>query len=148
MTQIEVKALQEQLIKIGELAKQTNVTVGTLRYYESLGLIEPAFRNNKGYRYYTDDAVKQVQFIKKAQSLNFSLAEIQQILGIRRQGIPPCSLVRDLLECKIAELERQIQSTLAFKKELEAYKELWADKPQDDPNLEQFCSLIEEVNLE
>ncbi len=113
MTQIEVKALQEQLIKIGELAKQTNVTVGTLRYYESLGLLEPAFRNNKNYRYYTDDAVKQVQFIKKAQSLNFSLAEIQQILGIRRQGIPPCSLVRNLLECKIAEFDRQIQSTLA-----------------------------------
>lgn len=148
MTQIEVKALQEQLIKIGELAKQTNVTVGTLRYYESLELLEPAFRNNKGYRYYTDDAVKQVQFIKKAQSLNFSLAEIQQILGVRRQGISPCSLVRNLLECKIVELERQIQSTLAFKKELEAYKELWGDKPQDDPNLKQFCSLIEEVNLE
>jgi DNA-binding transcriptional MerR regulator len=148
MTQIKVKALQKQLIKIGELAKQTNVTVGTLRYYESLGLLNPTFRNNNGYRYYTDDAVKQMQFIKKAQSLNFSLAEIQQILGIRRQGIPPCSLVRNLLECKIAELDRQIQSTLAFKKELEAYKELWADKPQDNPNLEQFCSLIEEVNLE
>jgi DNA-binding transcriptional MerR regulator len=147
MTQIEVEALQEQFIKIGELAKQTNVTVGALRYYESLGLLKPTFRSDNRYRYYTDDTVKQVQFIKKAQSLNFSLAEIQQILGVRRQGIAPCSLVRDLLECKIAELEQQIQSTFAFKKELEAYKERWVDKPQDNPNLEQFCSLIEEVSL-
>ncbi|HEY9771608.1 MAG TPA: MerR family DNA-binding transcriptional regulator [Coleofasciculaceae cyanobacterium] len=47
MTRIEVKALQEQLIKIGELAKQTNVSVSTLGYYESLGLLEPAFRNTQ-----------------------------------------------------------------------------------------------------
>jgi DNA-binding transcriptional MerR regulator len=54
------------MLKIGELAKQTGVSVGTLRYYESLGLIEPSQRSESGYRYYADATVHKVQFIKKA----------------------------------------------------------------------------------
>lgn len=146
MTLATVKSLQKESIKIGKLAKQTNVAVGTLRYYERLGLLQPTFRSDNGYRYYTVDAVKQVQFIKKAQSLNFSLVEIQKILEVRRQGVAPCSLVRELLESKIAELDRQIQSITRFKAELEEYKERWANRPLDNFNVEQLCSLIEEVN--
>jgi DNA-binding transcriptional MerR regulator len=146
MTITTVKSRQKESIKIGKLAKQTHVAVGTLRYYERLVLLQPTFRSDSGYRYYTVDAVKQVQFIKKAQSLNFSLAEIQKILEFRRQVVAPCSLVRELLEYKIAELARQIQSMTEFKAELQEYKERWANRPLDNPNVEKFCSLIEEVN--
>jgi DNA-binding transcriptional MerR regulator len=135
-----------QLLKIGELAKQTGVSVGTLRYYESLGLLEPAERSSSGYRYYTTDAVKQVQFIKKAQSLNFSLSEIQQILTSRRQGMTACPLVRDLLNRKITELEEQIYRMTAFKAELEAYQKSWANRPSDNPQSNNICSLVEEVS--
>jgi DNA-binding transcriptional MerR regulator len=85
VTKFETESLEKQLLKMEELAKQTGVAVGTLRYYESLGLLEPALRSSSGYRYYTADAARQVQFIKKAQRLNFSLQEIQQILVSRRQ---------------------------------------------------------------
>ena len=59
--------------KIGELGKQTGLTVGTLRYYSDLGLLQPIERGDNGYRYYSQDAVQQVDFIKKAQALGFSL---------------------------------------------------------------------------
>ena len=42
MTKLETESLEQQLLKIGELAKQTGVAVGTLRYYESLGLMAVA----------------------------------------------------------------------------------------------------------
>ena len=144
MKEFETASL-EHLLKIGELAKQTGVAVGTLRYYESLGLLEPALRSSSGYRYYTADAARQVQFIKKAQRLNFSLQEIQQILSSRRQGITACPLVQDLLSCKIHFLEEEIQRMSAFKAELQAYKKLWTNRALDNPDGEQLCSLIEGV---
>lgn len=85
------------------------------------------------------------QFIRKAQSLQFSLSEVQQILGVRRQGDPACPLVRGLLNQKISELEEQLHRMTTLKAELEAYRERWADKPLDDPCGQELCSLIEEV---
>ncbi len=145
MTKLETESLEQQLLKIGELAKQTGVAVGTLRYYESLGLLEPALRSSSGYRYYTADATRQVQFIKKAQRLNFSLQEIQQILVSRRQGVTACPLVQELLSSKIDFLEEEIQRMSAFKAELEAYKKLWTNRASDNPDRDQICSLIEGV---
>ena len=49
-------------LKIGEVSKQTNTSVGALRYYESLGLLEST-RGENGYRYYPQGAVQQVLFI-------------------------------------------------------------------------------------
>lgn len=135
----------EKLLKIGELAQQTDVTVGTIRYYETLRLLNPVKRSETGYRYYDHEAIKRLQFIKKAQSLQFSLYEIQRVLGVRSQGDPACPLVRNLLKQKIAHLEDQIYRLEALKLELEAYQEHWASRPLDEPCSKQLCSLIEEV---
>ena len=70
-------------LKIGELAKQTNLAVGTLRYYSDIGLLQPIQRGDNGYRYYSQSASKQVEFIKKAQAIGFSLEEIKTILDVR-----------------------------------------------------------------
>lgn len=133
-------------LKIGELAAQTGVAVATIRYYETLGLIEPESRATSGYRYYNDDSVQRLTFIKKAQSLRFSLAEIQQVVGVRNQGNPACLVVRSLLNQKITYLEEQIQLMQSLKTELEDYRVRWADRPLDDPHNKELCSLIEEVS--
>lgn len=135
----------ENLLKIGELATQTKVAVATIRYYESLGLLEPTSRGESGYRYYDEESVNQLQFIKKAQSLRFSLSEIQQILGVRRQGNAACSVVRDLLHEKIAHIADQISLMQSLKAELEDYQDRWSGRPMDDPDSKELCSLIEEV---
>lgn len=145
MNKIEKASSQVKLLKIGELAEQAGVAVGTIRYYESLGLLEPVHRSESGYRYYATDAVKRVQFIRKAQSLQFSLSEIQQILGVRRQGEPACPLVHNLLSQKIADLEQQLYQITTLKTELETYRDRWTDRPLDDPCNQELCSMIEEV---
>ena len=97
-------------LKIGEVAKQLGVATGTLRYYESLGLIKAASRHTtNGYRYYDDEAIQQVTFIKKAQSIGFSLDDIQQILTLKRTGLPPWQFVKDGLSDKIDRIKSQIQ---------------------------------------
>ncbi|MBD2103059.1 heavy metal-responsive transcriptional regulator [Leptolyngbya sp. FACHB-261] len=145
LTESSNQSSNSKLLKIGELATQAEVAVGTIRYYETLGLIEPASRSESGYRYYNREAVRRLQFIRKAQSLQFSLSEIQQILGVRRRGDSACPMVQDLLNQKISHLEEQIYRTTTLKAELETYRDKWADEPLSAPRSQELCHLIEEV---
>ncbi|KAI9135092.1 heavy metal-responsive transcriptional regulator [Acaryochloris sp. CCMEE 5410] len=132
-------------LKIGEVRRQTGVAVGALRYYESLGLIH-SDRGDNGYRYYPQETVQQVQFIKKAQTLGFSLEEIREILNIHQQGDIPCERVQSMLQDKIEQLDHQIQQMMSFKSELEEYRDRWAtNQPRPQPG--DICPLISTVSL-
>ncbi len=140
-----MNTMASQSLKIGELAKRSQVSVGTLRYYESLGLIVPIDRAANNYRYYSPETLQHVQFIKKAQSLNFSLADIQNILNLRRSGESPCRLVDQLLNEKIEQLDQKIQSAIAFKRELETFRDRVSNIPptsSDDPTICQHISAV------
>lgn len=136
------------LLKIGEIAKKTKVSVGTLRYYETLKLLHPVDRGDNGYRYYSLETIQQVQFIKKAQSLGFSLEEIRQIMEVRYYGEPPCALVKQLLNKKIEALDEQIKLMISFKLELVAYQERWAIDGDWKENNQEICPLIATVPLD
>lgn len=132
-------------LKIGEVSKQTSTSVGALRYYESLGLLE-SDRGANGYRYYPQEAVQQVLFIKKAQALGFSLEEIHEVLNVHQQGDVPCEFVQSLLQDKIEQLASQIQKMMAFKAELEDYRDRWAmTYPRPQPG--DICPLISSIPL-
>ncbi|MBE9066470.1 heavy metal-responsive transcriptional regulator [Leptolyngbya cf. ectocarpi LEGE 11479] len=128
-------------LKIGEVSKQTDISVGALRYYESLGILESE-RGENGYRYYSPTAIQQILFIKKAQALGFSLDDISTILNIHRQGKMPCQLVQSLLQEKIDQLEAKIQQMRVFRSELEHYRDRWAVEPPQEGDI---CPLIETV---
>ena len=132
-------------LKIGEVSGQTGVAVGALRYYESLGLITSQ-RGQNGYRYYAPATVQQVEFIKKAQALGFSLEEIKEVLTVHQQGHAPCTFVQSLLQQKIDHLEAQIQPMANFKAELEQYRDQWASHPPTATEGD-ICPLIETVAL-
>ncbi len=142
-------------LKIGELAKQTSLAVGTLRYYSDLGILQPVHRGDNGYRYYSQDARKQVEFIKKAQALGFTLEEIKQILDVRDRGEKPCYLVQNLLDHKIEQLGIQIKKMSLFKQELQEYRTSWSnsfnlksDRVRERiADSQEVCPLIESVSL-
>ena len=134
-------------LRIGELAKQTNLAVGTLRYYSDLGLLQPVQRGDNGYRYYSQDATKQVEFIKKAQAIGFTLEEIKTILDVRDRGEKPCSLVQSLLDNKIEQLKIQIKKMSLIKQELEEYRKSWLDNPNPESDSQEVCPLISSVSL-
>ena len=138
---------QVAYLKIGELAKQTGISVGTLRYYSDLGVLHPVQRGDNGYRYYSLDASQQVDFIKKAQALGFTLEEIKQILDVRDRGEKPCNLVQSLLDKKIEQLEIQIKQMTLFKAELEEYRTAWIKNPNPKSDSKQVCPLISSVSL-
>lgn len=138
--------MNEVSLKIGEVAKQVGVATGTLRYYESVGLIKAAYRHANGYRYYDAEAIQQVQFIKKAQSIGFSY-DIQQIMTLKQTGLPPCQFVKSVLRDKIDYIKHQIQQLQHLQHELESYQNQW-QKPDDLHHVAEstICHLIEGVS--
>ncbi len=72
--------MQEQTYRIGELARKCKVTVRTIRYYESLGLLKTNHRSDGGQRYYTDADVVYLNRIAELKALDFTLSEIRTII--------------------------------------------------------------------
>ncbi|MEM9132324.1 MAG: heavy metal-responsive transcriptional regulator [Actinomycetota bacterium] len=94
---------------IGELGRRTGVSTKTIRYYESLGLLEPARRSPSGYRQYDDEDVDRLRFVREAQGTGLSLAEIASVLELKGAGERSCSHTLALVERHVADIDAQIE---------------------------------------
>lgn len=103
---------------IGELAKACGVGVETIRYYERRGLIPDPRPGKKGYRDFSDDDARRVQFVKQAQGLGFTLKEIAELLALRVSSEATCDDVRRLAEAKLADIEEKLRTLRSFKRAL------------------------------
>lgn len=110
-------------LRIGELAEATGATVQAIRYYERQGLIRPAARKASGYRAFGSDSIEAVRFIRHAQSIGFKLAEIGELLQLRRQVASPASrgkdTVREAVEAKRQDVSRRIEHLQAVQATLD-----------------------------
>ena len=102
-------------LKIGELAERADVNLQTIRYYEREGLLPEPPRLSSGYRVYPDSTVRRVRFIKRAQEIGFSLAEIRELLSLRIDAQRTSAEVRSLAEAKIADIEWKMRTLKAMK---------------------------------
>lgn len=110
-------------LSIGKLAKECDVNIDTIRYYEGLGLLPAKGRTQAGYRIYNDDSVNRLNFIRKAQRLDFTLEEIKELLDLRVSDKGKCGDVRRQAEAKITlveEKERELKEIKKALKELSA----------------------------
>jgi MerR family copper efflux transcriptional regulator len=100
---------------IGELAKQANVNIETIRYYERRGLIPEPPRNDSGHRQYSTEAVKRTEFIKRCQSLGFSLKEIQEILELRMTPKSTCADMQSRVTEKMTDVDGKIAELIQIR---------------------------------
>ena len=105
-------------LKIGEVAKQSDVGIETIRYYERQGLLAEPDRRPSGYRQYDESVVARLQFIRRAKELGFTLAEIKELLGLWFDVNTKCVHVRQRAEQKIADIEDKIRSLQKMKRSL------------------------------
>jgi MerR family copper efflux transcriptional regulator len=131
---------------IGELAERAGVSTPTIRYYESLGLLEPPARTASGYRRYPAKAVDTVRFVKKAQTLGFSLDEVGEILKLSRSGEVPCSHVISLGRQHLAAVDERIRQLAAFRDQFATELARWdGQAKQGVAACEGLCQLIAEA---
>jgi Hg(II)-responsive transcriptional regulator len=101
-------------MRIGEAALEAGVNVQTLRYYERRGLLREPERQPSGYRAYTDESVRVVRFIKRAQELGFTLDGVEELLRLTVDGAR-CEDVQAIAARKLGDLEDKIASLTAMR---------------------------------
>ena len=104
--------------RIGQAAKALNLSVDTLRYYEKRGLLPPVARNAARVRIYDDKDLSRLRFIRRAQRMNFSLNEIEQLLQMREDPQRARDDVRELTHQKLQEIERELVDLTTLRNEL------------------------------
>lgn len=134
----------DDLLLIGEVAHRAKVRTDTLRYYERLGLVEPAARSPAGYRLYAHEAVDRLSFIKKAQAIGFTLHEIAGVISGALDGSPPCDHVRSTIRTRLEEVDACIADLSALRETLVGALQRSRDLPIADGCL---CGIIESHEL-
>ncbi|HXG85719.1 MAG TPA: MerR family DNA-binding protein [Pyrinomonadaceae bacterium] len=132
-------------LKIGEVSQSSGIGIEALRFYERSGLLGKPHRSMSGYRLYNEGVLERLAFIKKAQTLGFSLDEIKSIINDASSGASPCDEVREIVRRRLAELDERMREMRRYRKELARTLEEW-DKVGRAPG--HICGLIEASEME
>ena len=108
--------ISSQPLTIGRLAKNANVTLETIRYYQRKGLLTEPDKPTTGYRQYPTDAIARIKFIKSAQQAGFTLKEIAELLALDNQH---CDEARQLAEQKYQQIDEQLKNLQLLRHGLE-----------------------------
>lgn len=100
------------LLKVGELAKRSGLTVRTLHHYDSIGLLKPSARSDTGYRLYHRGDISRLHQIQALRQFGLSLAEIGDILAT-----PDLNLAT-IVERQLEALDRKIAQSQALRHRL------------------------------
>ena len=133
-------------MQISEAARRAGIAPPTIRYYEAIGLLPKPSRSDAGHRRYTDSTVEELQFIRKAQAIGFSLDEIRQILHLSRNGQKPCAHVLTLTHQHLAAIDERIRRLQTFRKQLAADLAKW-DEQKTATTCRGLCRWISETQL-
>ncbi len=104
--------------RIGDVTRLLDISADTLRYYEKIGLLRKVLRTDSGIRIYTDKHISQLRFIKRAQKMNFTLAEIGDLLQMREDPQHARTEVRQVTQTKLKEIEAHLSELTTLKNEL------------------------------
>lgn len=109
---------QQMMMKIGAVATRADVNIQTVRYYERRGLLAKPPRTESNYRLYSEDSVRRVRFVKRAQQLGFTLKEIKDLLALRLKPTSRSSAVKERATTKIADIEEKVRTLQRMKRAL------------------------------
>jgi DNA-binding transcriptional MerR regulator len=105
-------------MRIGDVSKQTNLSVDAIRFYERTALLPEPPRSPGHFRLYTDGDVARSRFVRKMQGLGFSLREIRQILDLRENRLDACKKVSQLVKARVEEVRGKIRDLRNLEHEL------------------------------
>ena len=96
------------VMKISDVARQTGLTVKSIRYYENIGLIPPPGRTQAGYRVFSPKDLHRLHFIRRARSLGFGVEECRQLLSLYDDRSRASADVKSVALNRISDIDRKI----------------------------------------
>jgi len=132
-------------MQVTEFSKLLNTTPDTVRYYTRIRLLTPTKSPENGYKVYGKKDRQRLKFILSARQLDFSVEDIKDILSVTDKGHTACPIVRELIERRIENSEKQFEDAITLRKRLQAAIQDWHNKPDKAPTGDMICHLIEGV---
>jgi MerR family transcriptional regulator, thiopeptide resistance regulator len=127
------------MLKVGELARRSGLTVRTLHHYDTIGLLKPAGRSDAGYRLYNRDDVARLHQVQALRRFGMALADIGQFLA------KPGSSLPDLIARQIDSLDQQIAEAARLREQLTALRgQLLAG---EEPELATWLTTLEQMTV-
>ena len=125
--------------RIGKMTELVGLSADTLRYYEKIGLLPTVSRNSAGVRLYADKDASRLRFIKRAQRMNFTLAEIALLLEMRDSPGSVRNEVRALTQQKLLQVEEQLEDLNSLRNEMRLLIDLCREAKDG-------CPIIEDID--
>ena len=146
--------MQQQLARangslhVTDLAQRAGVTPATIRYYARIGLLNPGREPDNGYRCFTSDDLHRVSFIRQAQAVGLTIADIKTVLDTVGRGEIPCPQVRSMVIQRLAAVREQITQLEATESRIEEALATWKRTGDQAPGPGEVCPLIERLEAE
>jgi DNA-binding transcriptional MerR regulator len=131
--------MDKSVLKIGELATRSGLTVRALHHYDSIGLLTPSARADSGYRLYNSADVARLHQIQALRKFGMSLANIATFLA------SPEAPFADIVAQQIAALDHQIQQASVLREQLNRLQQQMSG--DGDPSLEDWLGTLEHMKL-
>lgn len=129
-------------MQIGTASEKSGVPPKTIRYYESIGLIDAAARTATGYRVYGEHDVQTLRFIQRARGLGFSVSEVGNLLALWRDKQRASSQVKALAESHVQRIDAKIAELRGLRETLTHLMErCHGDERPECPILEDLAGL-------
>ena len=103
---------------IGDASQRSGVPAKTIRYYESVQLIAPANRETNGYRSYTENDIRTLQFVSRSRGLGFSVKEVAVLLELYRDHNRLSADVRRIATDHVTEIDQKIEKLQSMRRTL------------------------------
>jgi Cd(II)/Pb(II)-responsive transcriptional regulator len=131
-------------MKIGQLADKTGLSIQTIRFYERKKLLAAPQRTQSNYRLYSDEALKQLLFIKQCRALDMTIEEISLVLETRANPDNSCESVNATIDKHIEDIESRIIELNALQKTLLSFRSACEDdkKVKDCGVLQQLDNIV------
>lgn len=128
-------------MNIGAVAKETGIAAKTIRYYESVGLLESPPRSGGNYRVYGERDIATLRFVQRARHLGFAIKEIEGLVALWRDRHRASADVRKLASAHLDEIERKLRELQEMRRTLHHLIERCHGDSRPD------CPIIDELAI-
>lgn len=108
-------------MRIGTLAERTGTNIPTIRYYESIGLLPRATRQEGRQRVYGEADVERLTFIRRCREFGFSVEQVRSLATLGRDRSRSCMELRDLAATHLLDVRARIRELEGLARSLETF---------------------------
>ncbi len=131
-------------MNISEAADRAGLPTKTIRYYEEIGLVEPARRRDNGYRDYADRDVHMLRFLSRARGLGFSVADCRALVTLYADTDRKSADVKEIAMNRVTEIDGKIAELRAMRATLvELAENCHGDDRPDCPIIDDLAESLE-----